>query len=55
MTAGGGSCIGGTRGGKGAKLHALVHAEGLPAVWSLSAVNREDFDEAVPLWNQIPE
>ena len=55
MTAGGNSCIGRTHGGKGTKIHALVNADGLPVALSLSAANREDFDEAIPLLDQMPE
>lgn len=54
MRAGGDPCIGKTHGGKGTKVHALVNAEGLPVALSLSAANREDFDEAIPLLEQLP-
>ena len=42
-------CIGRTRGGKNTKIHALVNREGIPVCLSLSAGNRSDCDEAIPL------
>ena len=55
MRAGEDSCIGITRGGKTTKIHALVNGQGLPVRFLLSAGNREDFDEAIPLLEQVPD
>ena len=41
--------IGRTRGGKNTKIHALVNREGIPVCLSLSAGNRSDCHEAIPL------
>lgn len=49
----GNSCIGKACGGKGTKVHALVSRECIPVALSLSAANREDFDEAIPLLEQV--
>lgn len=48
-------CIGRTHGGKNTKVHALVNGRGLAVALSLSAGNREDFDEALPLLAQLPD
>src|SRR5699024_12755558 len=42
-------CIGRTRGGKNTKIHALVNREGIPVCLLLTAGNRSDCDEAIPL------
>lgn len=55
MMAEGNFCIGRTHGGKNTKIHALVNQEGLPVFLSLSAGNREDFDEAIPLLQQVDD
>ena len=47
------ACIGRTRGGKNTKIHALVNREGIPVCLSLSAGNRSDCDEAIPLLQQF--
>ena len=45
--------IGRTRGRKNTKIHALVNREGIPVCLSLSAGNRSDCDEAIPLLQQF--
>ena len=55
MMAGGDARIGKTHGAKSTIIHALMNASGLPVALSPPAANREDFDEALPLPDQMHE